>query len=301
VDDGSPPQTEQDDPVSNAAAANGVRAVTSDVPARPSTPPPPTALGVEDVLGKVASWEARKALGLRAQAMLDALESWRTPVAVPVDSTLADSLLLDPTPSEPAMQDSTGGTPVDRALPAVAAADEPVPAGSTPSKEQDAAVQTPPVPTPQAAMADSLVMALVARSAARQDSLRALREREDSRQARAQVSEEEDEDERNVRATTNIKPLTADGQFDTEAVGYTFTFGGHPTLTSAQEQQRVLDVQLAESGYDVFILTNAVGEPLEYLVGWGLFFSRGERDAAEAEFSAILPETRNILHLLPAE
>lgn len=150
-------------------------------------------------------------------------------------------------------------------------------------------------------MADSLVMALVARSAARQDSLRALREREDSRQARAQVSEEEDEDERNVRATTNIKPLTADGQFDTEAVGYTFTFGGHPTLTSAQEQQRVLDVQLAESGYDVFILTNAVGEPLEYLVGWGLFFSRGERDAAETEFSAILPETRNILHLLPAE
>ena len=301
VDDGSPPQAEQDDPVSNAAAANGVRAVTSDVPAPPSTPPPPTVLGVEDVLGKVASWEARKALGLRAQAMLDALESWRTPVVVPVDSTLADSLLLDPTPSEPAMQDSTGGTPVDRALPAVAVADEPVPTGSTPSKEQDAAVQTPPAATPQAAMADSLVMALVARSAARQDSLRALREREDSRQARAQVSEEEDEDERNVRATTNIKPLTADGQFDTEAVGYTFTFGGHPTLTSAQEQQRVLDVQLAESGYDVFILTNAVGEPLEYLVGWGLFFSRGERDAAETEFSAILPETRNILHLLPAE
>ncbi len=271
----------------------------------------PITLTVEDVLGKIASMEARKERGMQAQAMLDALVAWRTPPDPAMDATQLDSSLVDSS-----MQALDGiavaglgggqdGAPDDPALDAGPLKGLPSAADSTANPLEAAPTDEDPVVAsgqsaqPQAAMADSLVMALVARSAARQDSLRAARERE-AIMGRNPDRKEEDDDEE-VRTTINLKPILPGGGFDTEAVGYTFTFGGHPDLTSAQNQRGALEERLADSGFDLFILTNATGEPLEYLVGWGLFLTRGERDAAEAEFSAILPEVRNILHLIPAE
>jgi hypothetical protein len=248
--------------------------------------PMSTVLTVEDVLSKIASMEARKERGIQAQAMLDALVAWRTPPDPAMDATQMDSSLVD-SPLQ-AIEGATvaglsgvedgapdAGAPDAGALEGLPSAADSIanPLKAAPA-DGDSVVGPGQAAQPQAAMADSLVMALVARSAARQDSLRATRERE---------------------------AILPGGGFDTEAVGYTFTFGGHPDLTSAQDQLGSLKERLADSGIDLFILTNASGEPLEYLVGWGLFLTRDERDAAEAEFSAMLPEVRNILHLIPAE
>ena len=266
-----------------------------------SDAPMSTDLTVEDLLSKIASMEARKERGIQAQAILDALVAWRTPPDPAVDSTQVDSSLQAMEAVAAAeldgVEDGIPSAVADKSLPSAAdSTANPLmaaPADGNPVVGPGQAAQ------PQAAMADSLVMALVARSAARQDSLRAAREREAFMGRRSDRTEEDDEEE--VRTTINLKPILPGGGFDTEAVGYTFTFGGHPDLTSAQNQLGALEERLVESGIDLFILTNASGEPLEYLVGWGLFLTRDERDAAEAEFSAMLPEVRNILHLIPAE
>lgn len=149
-------------------------------------------------------------------------------------------------------------------------------------------------------MSDADVLALVARSAARQDSLRAAREREVPPAGRPGNQEELAEEEE-VRSSSNLKPMLPNGQFDDEAVGYTFTFGSHPDQATAQTQFRELRTLLADTGVELYLISNAGEQQLEYLVGWGLFSTREERDAAESEFSSILPEPRNILHLLPAE
>jgi len=149
-------------------------------------------------------------------------------------------------------------------------------------------------------MSDDAVLALVARSAARQDSLRAAQERAFPAAGRP-GNQEEEEAEEGVRVSTNLKPMMPNGQFDEEAVGYTFTFGGHPDLASAQAQYRELRLLLEETGIELNVISNAGEDQLEYLVGWGLFLTREDRDAAEEEFSSILPEPRNILHLLAAE
>jgi len=256
-------------------------------------------LSIEDVLSKIVSMESRTELGMRAQSTLAAIVELRTPPVPVFDSTAVDSLLMAGGVADSLAADSLGGLAV-RADSSGAAVPSPnPPVSSTGGKVLESDAAPAQAEEPQAALADSLVMALVAQAAARQDSLRAARELEVP--VAAPPGNEEEEEDREVRSSTNLKPMLPNGQFDTEAVGYTFTFGSQPDLLTAQEQVRSLRELLAETGYELYLITNATGEKLEYLVGWGLFHSRSERDEAEAEFSAILPEMRNILHLLPAE
>ncbi len=248
-------------------------------------------LTIEDVLKKVVSLESRTALGMRAQATLDAIIELRTPPPPPVDTLATDSLSI-----AGALTDS-----LEVALPSdsLALANDSsavyITAEARNVLESDSSDD--PSDRPQAALSDEAVMALVARSAARQDSLRAAQERRVPSAGRPGKLEEEE----GVRSSSNLKPMLPNGQFDDEAVGYTFTFGSHPDLASAQSQYRDLSVLLEETGITLYMISNAGEEQLEYLVGWGIFMTRDERDGAEEEFSSILPEPRNILHLLAAE
>ena len=84
-----------------------------------------------------------------------------------------------------------------------------------------------------------------------------------------------------------------------EAVGYTYTFGSHSDLASARDQLKELSESLESTEIPLNIISNTEGDQAEFMVGWGMFLSREERDLAETRFSAILPERRNVLHLLP--
>ncbi len=235
-------------------------------------------LTIEDVLSKIKSLESRSELGLRATSTLDAIVALRTPPEPKLPDSLelvtADSLRLA------AMSDSLG-VPVDslKNIPGLDAAQAP-------------AVEAEP---PQAAMSDSDVLALVAQAAARRDSLAAARARNVPR-AGGPVN-----DDRVDRTSRTLKTMLPNGQLDEEASGYTFTFGSHPDMIAAQEQYRELRLLLEETGIELYLITDTDPEEPEFLVGWGLFETAEERDEAEAEFSAILPESRNILHLLSAD
>jgi len=247
-------------------------------------PSPSLGLSIEDVLSRIVSFENRTYLGLRAQVTLDAIVELRTPPPPVVDSLAQDSQA-----SELGADSLTvAGDSTMAAL--IAEGDKVLEADSSAAQPE----------TPAALMSDDAVLALVARSAARQDSLRAAQERAFPAAGRP-GNQEEEEAEEGVRVSTNLKPMMPNGQFDEEAVGYTFTFGGHPDLASAQAQYRELRLLLEETGIELNVISNAGEDQLEYLVGWGLFLTREDRDAAEEEFSSILPEPRNILHLLAAE
>lgn len=255
----------------------------------------PPELSIEDVLGRIVSLDSRTSIGIRAKTTLDAIVELRTPPPPVVDSLATDSLAL-----ARVLTDSLGNVIVPDSL---AAADDSTLAalgfGGEKTLESDS-TNAQPAPPP-AAMSDEAVMALVAQAAARQDSLRAAQERAVPVAGGPVNQEEEEEEDERVRTSTNLKPMLPNGQFDTEATGYTFTFGSHPDLVTAQAQFRELRTLLEETGIELYLISNAEGEQLEYLVGWGRFFSREERESVEAEFSSILPEPRNILHLLPAE
>jgi len=253
-------------------------------------------LSIEDVLGRIVSLEGRSSLGLRAQSTLDAIVELRTPPPPPaVDSLATDSVAL-----AGALPDSLAGAVGADSL-AVSGNGDVVAVEEDPGgKVLEGGTEGETQERPEAQMSDADVLALVARSAARQDSLRAAREREVPSAGRPGNQEELAEEEE-VRSSSNLKPMLPNGQFDDEAVGYTFTFGSHPDQATAQTQFRELRTLLADTGVELYLISNAGEQQLEYLVGWGLFSTREERDAAESEFSSILPEPRNILHLLPAE
>ena len=286
---------------------------------------PKPELTIEDVLQKIVSMESRTALGLRARSTLEAIVELRTPPepdSVTVDGLSADSLAMAALPDSPGMDSLESDTATIESNNVVATEadslrsivsgetarmnDPGISGASTDSLmanrgkvlEPDSTITTQQ--PSQAALSDSEVMALVAQAAARQDSLRAAQARAVPQAARPanQVEEEEGEE---IRSSFDLKPMLPNGQLDEEAVGYTFTFGSHFTQEEAQAQFRELRTLLAETGIDLYLISSATGERKEFLVGWGLFLTRLDRDAAAAEFSEILPERRNILHLLPTE
>ncbi len=183
-------------------------------------------------------------------------------------------------------------------------------------------LRTPPIDTTavdtliiQPTMADSLVMQLVAIAAARADSLaaadslaRASGFREVPRpqapnaaasdSAEAEPSEEED-DEEEGRESSDLKPLLPTGRPDLDAVGFSLILGHFFDIRSAQLSLRELTTQLDSTGIRLYVLTNSIGEQVEYFVSWGMFETKAERDRAISSFDAILPARRNYLHLLP--
>ena len=110
---------------------------------------------------------------------------------------------------------------------------------------------------------------------------------------------EEEEEGEEVRRSSNLKPLLPTGRPDEDAVGWTIMLGNHLRMQDAQIQLRDLRTRLDSTNIPLYLLTNATGERFEFIVGWGLFETRAERDEAQMKFDAILPQQRNYLHLIP--
>jgi len=267
-------------------------------------------LGIEDIYSRIVSTSSRAKIGIQAKGILDALVELRTPppvdstmlVALRMDSLRVDSLRLDSLRTFALAEDSLGYDPS-----LIGLVDS---AGVAPMDSTDAVL--PPSKTisvdptniravVQPVMADSAVLALVARAAAA-DSARQVQKRNvppaGSPSGRPNETIEEDDDYE-VRSTDSLKPLLPTGRPDMEAVGYTYTFGSHSDLASARDQLKELSESLESTEIPLYIISNTEGDQAEFMVGWGMFLSREERDLAETRFSAILPERRNVLHLLP--
>ncbi len=224
--------------------------------------PEPADLFIEDIYSKIVSLSRGEKVALQAQAILDALVEYRTP---PPDTTATDSLATDT-------------LAVTSALP------------------------------------DSVVLAMVARSAATQDSLAARADslarqgitrdvpRAGAPGAIAEGGEEDDsreEEGEEARSSSNLKPLLPTGRPDLDAEGYSVILATHFDLQSAQLGLRELSARIDSTGIPLYVITQSVGDQLEFLIGWGMFSTRAEGDDAQVRFDAYLPERRNYLHLLP--
>lgn len=279
-------------------------------------------LGIEDIYSRIVSTSGRKKVGIQAKSILDALIELRTPPppdsamlanmrlnSLRLDSLQLDSLQFDSLgvyiaggdslgydPRLIGVVDSTAVVPQDSTKTAL------LPGAEVASDSTGAEEQVRPV------MSDSDVLALVAKAAAA-DSARQAQQRAVPRagnpSGRSEDESNEDDgfsnDDYDVRTTSNLKPLLPTGRPDLAAVGFTLTFGSHFDLDSAREQLNELSARLDSTEYPLYVITNAEGEKFEYLVGWGMFTSIRERVEAESRFAAILPETRNLMHLLPTE
>ena len=300
------------EPPTNAGAApdstdNGISpadsimtGVAPDSSATEAPVEPERVLRIEDLLGYVVAKAGVSPLTERARILQAALEELKTPPPPPFDSTAvaADSVALASdstgTPDMAVLSDSAGAQ-ADSAR-----ANAGIEAGA-PVKELDgggADSTGVSAEVPQAALPDSVVLAMVAQA----------REKAKEEEARREVptpgrpanaGPELDDDE--IRIVRDLKPLLPNGSTDPEARGYTFILGSYPNLPAAQAQYRRLRTTLDSTGVELYLLTNEGEERYQYMVGWGLFLEKEERDAAEMKWKGILPEPRNLLHLLPAE
>jgi tetratricopeptide (TPR) repeat protein len=279
-------------------------------------------LGIEDIYSRIVSTSGRKKVGIQAKSILDALIELRTPpppdsamlANMRLDSLRLDSLRLDSLQYDSIGVYTAGGDSLgyDPRLIGVVDSTAAVPVDSTqtglPPNKDVASDSTGSEGQVRPVMSDSDVLALVARAAAadsaRQAQQRAV-PRAGSPSGRSEDETNEDDgysnDDYDVRTTSNLKPLLPTGRPDLGAVGYTLTFGSHFDLDSAREQLNELSAKLDSTEIPLYVITNAEGEKFEYLVGWGMFSSIKERVEAETRFAAILPETRNLMHLLPTE
>jgi len=278
-------------------------------------------LYIEDIYSKIMSLGKGKKVAMQAEGILAALVELRTP---PPDTTSADSLGLDALATDSLAVDSLAmaSLPIDAAANDSLAVDSlAVDSLATDSVATDSLAGEllpqkslsggqPVVDSlgvSSQVMSDSLVLALVARSAAVQDSLAAAADSlarlgltRTVPRAREPVNlESEEEGEEEGRASSNLKPLLPTGRPNIDAEGHSVILGTHFDLSSAQVHLRDLAVHTDSTEIPLYVITQAEGDRLEFLVGWGMFTSREERDDAMARFDAYLPERRNHLHLLP--
>ena len=64
---------------------------------------------------------------------------------------------------------------------------------------------------------------------------------------------------------------------------------------------REMQTRLDATGVPLYLLTDDAVEHTQFLVSWGMFADRESRDAALVKWTGILPESRNLLHLMQAE
>ncbi len=111
------------------------------------------------------------------------------------------------------------------------------------------------------------------------------------------VFNSEDEAVGAVRSSSNLKPLLPTGRPNLEAVGWTVMLGNHITMEAAQADLQKQSAQLGGARLPIYLITNAEGDRLEFIVGWGLFGSKELADEAIVKYDAFLPPRRNHLHL----
>jgi TolA-binding protein len=229
----------------------------------------PEPFRIEDILDYVLAKSDRTPLADRAKKLKAALDELKTPPPPPApDSTLlaADSLGMATDSLAVAAADSSGIDPLAEFQP------------------------------PAEALPDSLVLAMVEQARRKSEE----EQRNVPRPARpAEVNYEVDAE--GIRLSWTLRPMLPNGSLDYEAQGYTFVLGSFNSLPAAQAQVRQMTTQLASTGEPLLLLTNDALEHTQFLVSWGLFPDAESRDAALVKWAGILPESRNLLHLMQAE
>ena len=277
---------------------------------------PERLLRIEDLLDYVVAEAGTGPLADRASILIAALEELKTPPPAPVDSTLlaadslgvvsdslmavvADSLEMSPEGVQVAGAVADAGDMAAEAEAAVqSAGGEKTLEGAALNTDNGNGIAMEP---PAEALPDSVVLAMVEKAR------RETEERRAAQQAARQVptpgnpSGEGESDEGAARISWDLRPMMPNGQVDPEAIGFTYVLGSFANLPAAQAQYRQMQTRLDTTGVPVYILTNTGEERSQYLVSWGLFTDPLQRDENEMKWRAILPEPRNLLHLLPAE
>lgn len=245
------------------------------MPAPQAAPPAePKSFRIEDIVSYVLSKESRSPLGDRATKLKAALDELKTPPPPPApDSTMlaADSL----------------NAATDSLQVAAAGAEKMLDAENRVEFEQ-----------PKEALPDSVVMAMVEQARLQKEEEERLRAVPQPGRP-AEVNFEKDDE--GIRIVRNVLPMLPNGSLDYEANGYTFVLGSFPNLPAAQAQMRQMMTQLDTTGIPLYLLTDDVLEHTQFFVSWGLFPDIATRDAALVKWAGILPESRNQLHLIPAE
>jgi cellulose synthase operon protein C len=230
-------------------------------------------LYVEDIYVKLASDYRGRALGLTAERTRKAIVERRTPPpkAKPDSLTLAnerqarlDSLLAAGV-SPDSMADSLGMAAIPDSM--------------------DTALSEIPADTTSAARVVPGAQSPVSPSSNEDDVF---------------LTEDDEDSPSGARTSSNLKPLLPTGRPNMDALGWTVVLGTHITMEAAQADLRVQTAKLSAAGFPVYIFTNAEGERLEFLVGWGLFETKPESDEAIVKYGAFLPPRRSLLHLIPA-
>ncbi len=235
-------------------------------------------LYIEDIYSRLVATMRGKKVGIQAGAILEALVELRTP---PIDTTAVDTVMIQPT-----MADS-----LVMQLVAIAAARADSLAAADSLARASGFREVPRPQVPNAAASDS------AEEEPAEDFDEILPNKDPSTDEGE--PSEEDEEEEEVTESSDLKPLLPTGRPDLDAEGFSLILEHFFDIRSAQLSLRELTTQLESTGIRLYVLTNSIGEQVEYLVSWGMFETKAEVDRAISSFDAILPARRTYLHLLP--
>jgi len=235
-------------------------------------------LYIEDIYSRLVATMRGNKIGLQSRAILDAIVELRTP---PVDTTAVDSLDV-----QPVMADS-----LVMQLVAIAAARADSLAAADSLAKVTGFREVPRPQMPNAGVSDS------EEGEPENEFEEALPIKNPSADEGEPLEEEEEEEE--GRESSDLKPLLPTGRPDLDAEGFSLILAQFFDIRSAQLSLRELTTQLESTGIRLYVITNSIGEQVEYLVGWGMFETKAEGDRASSSFDAILPVRRTYLHLLP--
>ena len=240
-------------------------------------------LYIEDVYSRLVATMRGNKIGLRSRAILDAIVELRTP---PVDTTAVDPMALDSLDVQPLMADS-----LVMQLVAIAAARADSLAAADSLAKVTGFREVPSPQVPNAAVSDS-------DEEEPEDEFAEALPMKDPSTEEGEPFEEEGEEEEG-RESSDLKPLLPTGRPDLDAEGYSLILRHFFDSRSAHLYLRELTTQLESTGIPLYVITNSIGEQVEYFVGWGMFETKAEGDRAISSFDAILPARRTYLHLLP--